>query len=190
MAMLLRTVGSASSVYADSSYTPNEYVFFIPGLVNRSTFTHRCLGTLKQYSTICAQDESMRQTEVPARTYLCAADLLESGHHGFRFEVSRDGQTLPAFVIRHSYGVSAFLNRCGHRDLELDWSLGEFFDQESRWLICATHGALYDPVTGTCKSGPCNGAGLTPLDIIEEEGAIYLVDARYRGRAGSPGKVK
>ena len=190
MAMLSRTGGSASLVYSDSSYTPNEYAFFIPGLANRSTFTQRCLGTLKQYSPICAQDESMKQTEGAARTYLCAADFLEPGHLGFRFEVSRDGQTLPAFVIRHSYGVSAFLNRCGHRGLELDWSLGEFFDQESRWLICATHGALYDPATGTCKSGPCNGTGLTPLDVIEEEGAIYLVDARYRGRAESPGKVK
>ena len=190
MAMLLRTGGSASSAYTDSSYTPSEYVFFIRGLVKRSTFTHRCLKTLRQYSPTCAQDKSMRQTELPARTYLCAADLLESGHHGFRFEVSRDGQTLPAFVIRHIHGVSAFLNRCGHRELELDWSLGEFFDQESRWLICATHGALYDPVTGSCKSGPCNGAGLTPLDVIEEEGAIYLVDACYRGMAGSPGKGK
>ena len=132
----------------------------------------------------------MKQTEGAARTYLCAADFLEPGHLGFRFEVSRDGQTLPAFVIRHIDGVSAFLNRCGHRDLELDWSLGEFFDQESRWLICATHGALYDPVTGSCKSGPCSGAGLTTLDVIEEEGAIYLVDECYRGVAGSPGKAK
>ncbi|MDP6552294.1 MAG: Rieske 2Fe-2S domain-containing protein [Arenicellales bacterium] len=190
MAILLRTVKPASSVYTDSSYTPSEYAFFTLGLVNRSTFTHRCLRTLKQYSPICAQDETMGQTEAPARTYLCAADSLESGRLGFRFEVSRDGQTLPAFAIRHTHGVSAFLNRCGHRDLELDWSLGEFFDQEARWLICATHGALYDPITGSCKSGPCNRSGLTRLDIIEVEGVIYLVDTRYRGKAASPGEAQ
>ena len=43
-------------------------------------------------------------------------------------------EVLPAFVVRHMQGVSAFINRCAHRDLELDWSPGEFFDLESKWL--------------------------------------------------------
>ena len=71
---------------------------------------------------------------------------------------------------------------CGLRGMPAGKSCpspGEFFDLESKWLICATHGAHYDPKTGDCQSGPCNGAGLTALSIIEEAGGIYLVDPRY-----------
>ena len=121
----------------------------------------------------------MRQPENSIRTYLCAANSLRRGGLGLRFEVHAGGEVLPAFVVRHMEGVSAFINRCAHRDLELDWSPGEFFDLESKWLICATHGAHYDPKTGDCQSGPCNGVGLTTLSIIEEAGGIYLVDPRY-----------
>jgi nitrite reductase/ring-hydroxylating ferredoxin subunit len=113
------------------------------------------------------------------RTYLCASHSLKQGGIGVRFKVHAGGEVLPAFVVRHRDGVAAFINRCGHRDLELDWSLGEFFDLESRWLICATHGAHYDPKTGACQSGPCNGVGLTVLAIIEEAGGIYLADPCY-----------
>ena len=125
----------------------------------------------------------MSQLENNTRTYLCAAESLRRGGLGLRFEVHADGEVLPAFVVRHRDGVSAFINRCGHRDLELDWALGEFFDLESKSLICATHGAHYDPKTGDCQSGPCNGAGLTALSIIEEAGGIYLVDPRYHSQS-------
>jgi len=127
----------------------------------------------------------MIQTEESVRTYLCASDSLETGGLGLRFEVNAGGEVLSAFAVRHTGGVSAFINRCGHRDLQLDWSPGEFFDLDSRWLICATHGALYDPETGVCRGGPCNGTGLTALAIIEESGGIYLVDPRYHARSGS-----
>ena len=110
---------------------------------------------------------------------MCASHSLKQGGIGVRFKVHAGGEVLPAFVVRHRDGVAAFINRCGHRDLELDWSPGEFFDLESRWLICATHGAHYDPTTGACQSGPCNGVGLTVLAIIEEAGGIYLADPCY-----------
>ncbi|HCK76024.1 MAG TPA: (2Fe-2S)-binding protein [Gammaproteobacteria bacterium] len=128
----------------------------------------------------------MSRTEKRARGYLCASDSLETGGLGFRFEVHSDGEVVSAFAVRHSCGVSAFINRCGHRDLELDWSPGEFFDLESRWLICATHGALYDPKTGVCRGGPCNGTPLTAIGVIEESGGIYLVDPRYHVRSDNP----
>ncbi len=111
--------------------------------------------------------------------FLCRSDDLNVGGTGWRFEVQKDGEKQPAFVVRSTAGVSAFLNRCGHRDLELDWSPGEFFDLDARLLICATHGALYDPQTGACKGGPCNGVGLHPLSVTEEGGLVYLTDENY-----------
>jgi nitrite reductase/ring-hydroxylating ferredoxin subunit len=57
--------------------------------------------------------------------------------------------------------------------MELDWQPGQFFDDEGRWLTCATHGALYDPASGSCAGGPCVGrGGLRPLKVVEREGAV------------------
>ena len=110
---------------------------------------------------------------------LCRSEELDVGGTGLRFEVQKDGEKRSAFAVRSTAGISAFLNRCGHRDLELDWSPGEFFNLDARLLICATHGALYDPQSGACKGGPCNGVGLRPLSVIEEAGLIYLIDVNY-----------
>jgi len=117
--------------------------------------------------------------KISQKTFLCRSEDLDVGGTGLRFEVQKDGEKRPAFAVRSTAGISAFLNRCGHRDLELDWSPGEFFDLDARLLICATHGALYDPQSGACKGGPCNGVGLHPLSIAEEGGLVYLTDANY-----------
>lgn len=105
---------------------------------------------------------------------ICAADALEEGGLGVRFEVERGGQKLPAFVVRFQGKPHAFLNQCAHVPVELDWQEGVFFDAERAYLICSTHGALYSPETGQCISGRCNGRGLTPLDVVEQDNRIYL----------------
>jgi len=71
--------------------------------------------------------------------------------------------------------VHAYLNRCGHVPVELDWQHGEFFDDSKLYLICATHGALYAPESGQCLGGRCNGRGLTKLPVEERDGNIYLI---------------
>ena len=113
------------------------------------------------------------------RAYLCESIKISAGGLGFRFEVQCKDQTLPAFIIRHSQGVSGFINRCAHRQLELDWSAGHFFDTDGGQIVCATHGALYDPSDGSCTTGPCRGKSLTVLAIEETDEKIYLVDPVY-----------
>ena len=114
-------------------------------------------------------------------TPICSSDALEVGGLGVRFEVVCESDALPAFVVRHSRGVAAYINRCAHLALELDWERGLFFDVGQRHLICATHGALYTADNGECVSGPCNGSGLEALKIVETEGTIYLSDPHYVG---------
>lgn len=105
---------------------------------------------------------------------LCASRDLLDGGDGIRFELERAGETVPAFAIRHRGRVHAFLNRCAHISMELDWNPGKFFDAEGEYLICSTHGALYAPDSGACRGGPCRGAGLTRLAVVEADGKIYL----------------
>lgn len=107
---------------------------------------------------------------------ICARQDLEEGGRGVRFEVTRAGEVQPAFVIRYAGKARAYLNRCGHIPVELDYQPGDFFDASRLYLVCATHGALYDPATGACLGGRCNGRGLSPLPVVEEGDGIYLLE--------------
>ena len=109
------------------------------------------------------------------RLICCSADLEERGQ-GVRFTVTRYGRDEPAFAVRYAGVVRAFLNRCGHIPVELDWAEGEFFDLSGLYLVCATHGASYLPESGRCAHGPCNGRGLTPLSVEEADGNVYLLE--------------
>ena len=105
---------------------------------------------------------------------ICVSNRLQEGGCGVRFLVEHNGHISPAFAVRHAGRVFAYLNRCAHKLVELDWQEGEFFDAEQRYLVCATHGALYDPASGVCVSGPCRGAALAAVPVREADGAVWL----------------
>ncbi len=107
---------------------------------------------------------------------LCRSSALVDAGAGLRFTVRRAGELLPAFAVRHDGAVHAYVNRCAHRGVELDWEHGRFFDRTAHRLICATHGAMYDPATGACVGGPCRRGGLMTLPVVETDGSVYLVE--------------
>ena len=113
------------------------------------------------------------RTEASARLICASGELAERGD-GVRFELEWEGKTAPAFAIRHGGRVYAYLNRCAHIAMELDWKQGKFFDTEGEYLICSTHGALYAPESGACRGGPCRGAKLVELNVFEAGGSVYL----------------
>lgn len=70
----------------------------------------------------------------------------------------------------------AYLNRCKHLPVPLDGGSRDFFDSTGVYLICGTHGALYERGTGFCIAGPCRGKALTPIDLrVEGEGLVLLL---------------
>jgi nitrite reductase/ring-hydroxylating ferredoxin subunit len=93
---------------------------------------------------------------------------------GVRFRVQFGERVVPAFAIRFRDQVYAYVNECAHQAVELDWLPGQFFDPDRNSLICATHGALYDPATGACRTGRCAGRPLISLEIGERNGGVYL----------------
>jgi nitrite reductase/ring-hydroxylating ferredoxin subunit len=105
---------------------------------------------------------------------ICPSAALADGGDGVRFEVRRGGAPHPAFAIRHGGRVYAYLNRCAHVGVELDWLPGRFFDADGMVLICSTHGALYDPASGACLGGPCRGGALAAIPVDEVDGAVVL----------------
>jgi nitrite reductase/ring-hydroxylating ferredoxin subunit len=118
-----------------------------------------------------------RHSETPTSVgalLVCDSGDLVDGGDGVRFDLERNGEAVAAFAVRHGGRVYAYLNRCAHIEMELDWKPGKFFDAESEYLICSTHGALYAPESGACRGGPCRGAGLSALTVIEAGGKVYI----------------
>ncbi len=105
--------------------------------------------------------------------FLCASDEVEEGGRGVRFPVTAFGDQATGFVVRYGGAAYAYLNRCAHVPIELDWAQGEFFESSGLYLMCATHGAIYVPDSGYCAGGPCKGARLRPIKVREEGGSIY-----------------
>ncbi len=103
---------------------------------------------------------------------LCNSADLQEGALAVPFDVVYGGQTCRAFAIRFEGQVHAYLNRCTHVAMEMDYQPDRFFDDSGRWLLCATHGAAYAPDTGDCAGGPCNG-GLVKVALTEADGVVY-----------------
>ncbi|WP_457279395.1 Rieske (2Fe-2S) protein [Polaromonas sp. P5_D5] len=111
-------------------------------------------------------------TSTDPRQALCnSRDLLEGGL-AVPFDVIYAGQTCRAFAVRYEGMVHAYLNRCTHVAMELDWQPNRVFDSGGQWLLCASHGAVYRPDTGLCAGGPCQG-GLVKIELSEIEGVVY-----------------
>ena len=107
---------------------------------------------------------------------ICAADCLIEGGTGVRFCVSAVDGIQPAFAIRYRGVVYAYLNRCAHQAVQLDWNEGDFFSQDKEFLVCATHGARYHPASGACAGGRCNGKGLTALAVHTRDQDVVLFE--------------
>jgi nitrite reductase/ring-hydroxylating ferredoxin subunit len=106
---------------------------------------------------------------------ICVSSELVDCGRGVRFEVDYFGAPAPAFAVRQGGTVHAYLNRCAHVAMELDWQEGVFFDLEGRDLICSTHGAVYQAASGRCLGGPCNGTPLVKLRLQERDGSVYFM---------------
>ena len=106
------------------------------------------------------------------RIYLCRSDELVDRGLAVPFDVNYGGQTCRGFAVRVGLRVRAYLNRCAHVAMEMDFQPNRFWDETGQWLICATHGAVYDPLSGQCKGGPCKG-GLIPIQTSETEGQVH-----------------
>ncbi|QIL78673.1 Rieske 2Fe-2S domain-containing protein [Diaphorobacter sp. HDW4A] len=113
----------------------------------------------------------MNPTAANTGIELCASDALVDGGRAVSFDVRFAGESCRAFAIRFEGRVHAFLNRCTHVPMEMDYQPDQFFDDTGQWLLCATHGAAYRPDTGECGGGPCRG-GLVKIPLSEADGVV------------------
>jgi nitrite reductase/ring-hydroxylating ferredoxin subunit len=83
-----------------------------------------------------------------------------------------NGESIILVFFNNKY--FAYKNQCQHLPVELDWDNEDFFDEKKQYIVCATHGALYEPETGLCISGPCVGKILPSIEVDVDEEFISL----------------
>ena len=79
------------------------------------------------------------------------------------------------FVVNFQGAYYAYVNRCRHVPMAMDWIDNQFFTEHARYLMCQTHNAYYDPVSGECVAGPPSACGkvLYRVPIEVADGVIY-----------------
>ena len=107
-----------------------------------------------------------------------SADLEERGP-GLMFRVSKDGRLYPALAIRYGGKIRAYLNVCAHQGLRLNRDKNLFFNRDGNLLKCMSHGAMFEPDTGVCSWGPCEGLSLIALNVVEDDENIFFQDEEY-----------
>ncbi len=100
-------------------------------------------------------------------------DQLEHSGSTITFEIDRS-KFLSGFVIRRGRNLYAYVNHCPHNGSRLDWVPGDLFDETGKYLICATHGAIFEPQTGNCVDGPCINQKLIELPVKMQQETIYV----------------
>lgn len=100
-----------------------------------------------------------------------------------KFTLRLGGRDFEALLINCQGKFFAYTNRCPHVGLALDWVDNQFFTVDSRYLMCANHGAVFEPSTGECVWGPCVGASLQKLALHFDGEKIF---AHYPGMHEEP----
>jgi len=72
---------------------------------------------------------------------------------------------IDAFLVNDQGQFHAYVNRCRHMATPLDFIRDQFLSEDGRYLMCYTHGALYEFANGMCVEGPCKGEALYRLPV-------------------------
>lgn len=105
--------------------------------------------------------------------FLCPGEALAEGHYR-EFRIERDGEPEWLIATRLHGRPRAWRNICPHQGRPLNFAPDRFLtDQENR-LVCAHHGAVFEPDSGICISGPCQRAELSALAVFERGEEVYV----------------
>lgn len=77
-------------------------------------------------------------------------------------------------MVRRGGRYFAYLNECRHLRLSLDGGSGQLLTDDRSQVLCVHHGAVYRIEDGECVGGPCLGAKLLALTIVEDRDRLRV----------------
>ncbi len=93
------------------------------------------------------------------------------------FDCDVGGERTSAFLVHGRDGLwRCFVNLCPHVPVYgLDFGDGEVIDGRDGLIVCANHGARFEPESGVCVFGPCRGDRLLAWRCEPEGGTAVRV---------------
>ena len=90
-----------------------------------------------------------------------------------KFLLEHRGHEIECFVVNFRGAHHAYVNRCRHVPMSLDWVENRFFDETGELLLCPTHGACYAPDTGECVAGPAFSKHLIRVPLHLQDDTLW-----------------
>jgi nitrite reductase/ring-hydroxylating ferredoxin subunit len=109
------------------------------------------------------------------------ADVSEGGARCAR-RIDADGVVQRVIVLRRGETLWAYVNRCPHFSVGLDFEPGEFATYDGAVLMCAHHSAMFRYEDGYCFDGPCLGQRLDGFALRRHGTQFFPAD----GGASAP----
>jgi nitrite reductase/ring-hydroxylating ferredoxin subunit len=92
------------------------------------------------------------------------------------FTIGGGDWPLRGFVVRVGAHLRGYVNRCPHAGHPLNLLPDRFFTPDGALILCSSHGALFEKLTGFCVAGPCAGRALTPVPLEVRSGFVMLAE--------------
>jgi hypothetical protein len=83
---------------------------------------------------------------------LCNSRELVDGGQAVPFDVNYAGQTCRAFAVRFQGLTHAYLNRCSHVAMELDWQPNQVFDESGHGCCAPATEPLIGPIPDSARA--------------------------------------
>lgn len=90
------------------------------------------------------------------------------------FTIGHGDWPFRGFVVRRGDRVFAYENVCAHAGHPLNQHPDRFLTEDSGFVICASHGAIYEIDSGACIAGPCVGKSLRPVEVEVVDGEVVV----------------
>jgi nitrite reductase/ring-hydroxylating ferredoxin subunit len=102
------------------------------------------------------------------------AEVTDPGARAFT--VGTGDWPLRGFIVRAGQEVRGYINHCPHAGHPLDLVPHRFLTHDGALILCGSHGALFDKLSGYCIAGPCAGRSLRPVALRVASGFVLLAD--------------
>lgn len=102
-------------------------------------------------------DDIFKSSGIKRNTKICKIEDLEENKALVK---KGEDKYLPGIIIyKNKDSIYIWLNNCPHAHLTLDIIEGRV-QSKNNDLLCANHGAKFNPITGECIKGPCKNSFL------------------------------
>jgi nitrite reductase/ring-hydroxylating ferredoxin subunit len=101
------------------------------------------------------------------------ADVAEGRTRGFD---PLDTGTDTVFLVRWQGRLHAWRNACPHiAGAPMAWKRDAYMNAAGTHVACHAHGALFEPGTGLCIQGPCEGRSMGRLALrVDAAGEVFV----------------